>query len=247
MKATLTEKGKAVIKYFLLNGNTPTYQKIIAENAGISEQYLGTGGLLAKLEEEGILGWIRSKVRQRGTTKHYFLKEDRATFQKIAHEFLKDNDIAPMFIQSEYTQKLIKEYVLDMVSKNFSIDLSQDGNTENLIKKILKKSPSVLKSVLTDRPKKEIDEKKSLFGKFLFGRSWGNGIDTLAFFSILLYADVAKYQDLAQTAEDIRMSIENFEFDLRLEVRKRLEEDLDKAVSEGKEYIPPGSSVVILK
>ena len=143
----------------------------------------------------------------------------------VLEEFLSDADIAFPFMQTKYTQKMIKEHVFDLIVRDFSIDLSKEGNIEDLIKKILTKSPSVLKYVLTGRPKEEIEEKKSLFGNFLFGRSRGNGIDTLAFFSILLYADIAKYSDLAQTTEDIRRGIDSIMLNLFHEKARKINEE----------------------
>lgn len=229
-----TPKDRDIIRYFLSNGNRPAIQKQISEGAKVSKRHLGDlrdenrkvkkEGRLSILEKKGIFKWKFCVVYRSGDKKCYYLIEDINTFKQIAKIFLNSDDTL-MFMNSEYTQSVRIKYVFDMVLKNFGINLSQGWNVEDLIKKIITKSPSVLEYVLTDQSKEEIDAKKSLFGKFLFGRRRGNGIDTLAFFSILFYADIAKYPDLARTTEDIRRGIDNLMMDLVLEKsRKAIEE-----------------------
>lgn len=167
-----------------------------------------------------------TKIEQKGKANIWSPTPSFGIFKNMAlEEFLSDADIAFPFMQTKYTQKMIKEHVFDLIVRDFSINLSKEGNIEDLIKKILTVSPSVFEYVLKERSKEEIDEKKSLFGKFLFGRSRGDGIDTLAFFSILLYADIAEYFDLAQTTEDIRRGIDSIMLNLIYEETRKLNEE----------------------
>lgn len=238
----LTQKDRDIIRYFLSNGNTPSIQKQIAEGANVSENHLGgygnkngkkkEGGRLSYLLKKGILDQKSGKIHRKGLTNFYCLKENLNAFKQIAEIFLNSDDTL-MFMNSEYTQSVMIKYVFNEASKNFCVDLSQDGKVEDLIKGILTKSPSALEYVLIERSKEEIDEKKSLFGKFLFKRSRGNEIDTLAFFSILFYADIVKYSGLAQTAEDIRRGIDSFKIDLLLEESRRLNEEFIKKLEKG--------------
>lgn len=120
----------------------------------------------------------------------------------------KDDNFAEIFIDDNMKNATLKTdngeiHHLNVKEENGMLNIYND-----LIKRILTMSPSVLEYVLTDPSKENRDEKKSQFGKFLFGRSRSGELDTLAFFSILFYADIVKYPGLAQTAGDIRRNID---------------------------------------
>ena len=221
-----TKSQKEVIQFFLLNDNKPDIPTRITESNDISVSEKSVGTACKQLFESGILGADTTHIARRGPTPLYFLKNDIDTLRILIESFGNEKYTTVDFLMKHAAKN--GDEVFTVVSKNFSIDLSQDGNIEKLIKKITTTSPSVLEYVLAERPKKEIDEKKSLFGKFLFllGRSRGDLIGTLAFFVTLSYEDAAKYPGLAQTTEDIRMSIENFKFDLIIEENERLYREL---------------------
>jgi hypothetical protein len=152
MQRMFTEKDKAIIKYFLLKRNKPSYQKQISTEAGVSEQHLGDHyddknnlkkeGRLSKLVRRDILDWEWGKVQKRGDAKFYSLKEDPITFRKLAIEFLKDTDIAVIFTHSKYAQKM-----MDCVAKKQDL-LFEDNDAYEELKKMLRLSPKMLELCL---------------------------------------------------------------------------------------------------
>lgn len=153
MKRMFTEKDKAIIKYFLLNGNKPSYQKQISAEAGVSEQHLGDHyddknnlkkeGRLSKLVRTDILGREWGKVKKRGDANFYSLKEDPITFRKLAIEFLKDKDLAVIFTHSTYAQKM-----MDCVAKKHDL-LFEDNDAYEELKKMLRLSSKMFELCLT--------------------------------------------------------------------------------------------------
>jgi len=160
-----TEKDEAVIKYFLLNGNKLSYQKLISEGAGVSEQYLGghydkkknleVEGRLSKLVREGFLDEKNGKARKRGMTIFFSLKEDRTPFAKLANEFLKDRDTA-IFMLSQYTQRMISNEYIDGYK---GLNLEQDNVetffggdcVETFFEEGMKLSPTFLQYTIHER------------------------------------------------------------------------------------------------
>lgn len=109
MKPTFTDKEKAIIKFFLSNGNKKAYQKQISQGAGVSEQYLGPGeeGRLFALVKSKILVYEHGKVRKRLSI-FFSLNETFTTFKLIAFEFLKDEDSSFIFTSSSYAQQFLR-------------------------------------------------------------------------------------------------------------------------------------------
>lgn len=293
----LTKKETNILRFFLSNGNSPEIQKRIAIGADVSVRHLGDlhdekrkvkkEGRLSILMRKELLDWKLAVFPRSGDKKFFFLRDDPNAFKQIAKTFLNTADTL-LFMKSDYTQRMIRKYVFDEVSKKFNINLSidwaenaeisksnddktiritKDDNvaemfiddnmknatlkTDNgkihhlnlkvenginlyndLIKRILTMSPSVLEYVLTDPSKEDRDEKKSQFGKILFGRSRSGELDTLAFFSILFYADTVKYTGLAQTAEDIKRNIDQITNSLVMEVYLQRMSTFDPTSSE---------------
>ena len=109
MKPNFTDKEKAIIKFFLSNGNKKAYQKQISQGAGVSEQYLGPGeeGRLFALVKSKILVYEHGKVRKR-LSNFFSLNETFNTFKLIAFEFLKDEDSSFIFTSSSYAQRFLR-------------------------------------------------------------------------------------------------------------------------------------------
>ena len=128
----------------------PDLVELIRDELGITE-LKGIRGHLADLGEgRKISGTFREG-------KHYLLKEpqlgkeniwtpnpDFDIFREWARKFLYSEDLAIPFMRTEYTQRMVKEHIFDLIEKKFDIDLSTGEAAVEDLKDLVLKYPFAL-------------------------------------------------------------------------------------------------------
>ena len=98
------------------------------------------------------------KVAQLGKENIWTPNPDIGIFQKMALKFLGKVNLAVPFMRTEYTQRMVKEHVFDLIEKKFGMDLSNSEPAEEL-KDLLLKYPSALQYLFSFQKITEEGEK----------------------------------------------------------------------------------------
>ncbi|UCF13475.1 MAG: hypothetical protein JSW06_04250 [Thermoplasmatales archaeon] len=149
MAIRLTKKQKHIFADFLKNDNKPIsnpeiYSALVKRNVRISKRTvkntLDDYDQFNKIGNPALL--VKDLDKTTGGT-CYKIKEDLDTFVELARGLLITKEFSPIFFQSKYAQKLLKnKSIISYIEENLNLEFLED--TKLKIHQIIQNSPSAL-------------------------------------------------------------------------------------------------------